>query len=262
LVELTAPVVFVTVPACVGVTFTEIVQLVPGVAIVPPVKLMLVELAVAVTVPLQVFVTPGVEATWSPFVSVSEKAMPFSAEVFAAGLVIVKVSVVVLLTGTFPAPKAFEIVGGATTVSVAVLLVVPVPPSVEVIGPVVLLLVPGLLPVTSTEMLHVDPAPGDAVNVPPDKLMLPLPPAAVTVPPQELVMFGVEATTKPEGKLSLKASPLSALAVFGLAMAKLTEVVPFKGMLAAPNALLMVGGAPTVKLAFVVLPFPASVEVT
>jgi len=41
-------------------------------------------------------------------------------------------------------------VGGATTFKRAVLLVTPVPPSVEVIAPVVLLASPSTVPLTST----------------------------------------------------------------------------------------------------------------
>jgi hypothetical protein len=43
---------------------------------------------------------------------------------------------------------------------------------------------------------------------------------------------------------------------------KLSEVEPFSGMLAAPNALLITGAPTTVMLAFDVLPVPPSVEVT
>jgi hypothetical protein len=150
LVELIAPVVLVTVPDCVPVTFTTIVQVAPGVAIDPPVRLMLVELAAAVTVPPQVLLTPGVEATCKPFVSVSLKAIPFSALVLNAGLVIVKVTVVVPFSEIEAAPNALLIVGGATTLRVAVLLVAPVPPSVELIAPVVLLASPATVPVTFT----------------------------------------------------------------------------------------------------------------
>ena len=154
LVELIAPVVLVTVPDCVPVTFTTIVQVEPGVAIDPPVKLMLVELAAAVTVPPQVLLTPGVEATCRPFVNVSLKAIPFSALVLAAGLVIVKVTVVVPFNEIEAEPNAFAIVGGATTFRVAVLLVAPVPPSVELIAPVVLLASPATVPVTFTDKVH------------------------------------------------------------------------------------------------------------
>jgi hypothetical protein len=43
---------------------------------------------------------------------------------------------------------------------------------------------------------------------------------------------------------------------------KLNEVEPLSGTLAAPNALLMTGGATTVMLAFEVFPVPAFVDVT
>ena len=45
-------------------------------------------------------------------------------------------------------------------------------------------------------------------------------------------------------------------------MVKVSEVVPFSGMLAAPKALVIVGGVATVKLAEAVLPVPPLVEVT
>src|SRR5216684_7375709 len=45
-------------------------------------------------------------------------------------------------------------------------------------------------------------------------------------------------------------------------MVKVSEVEPFSGMLAAPNALMITGGAATVMLALEVLPGPLSVAVT
>src|SRR5260370_38633761 len=69
-VELTAPVVLGIIPVCVPVTFTAMVHEVPGVAILPPVRLMLVLPAVAVTIPPHVLLTPGVPATCSPVVTV------------------------------------------------------------------------------------------------------------------------------------------------------------------------------------------------
>src|SRR5579864_3979677 len=187
LVELTAPEVFVYWPDVVPVTFTTTVQDV-FTAMLPPVRLMLVDPAIAVAVPPQVLLNPfGVETT-NPVGSVSVNATPASATVLAAGLVMVKVSVVVPFNGIDAAPKALAIEGGATTARTAVLLVAPVPPSVEVIAPVVLLLLPAVVPVTSTEKVQVDPAAGGAVRVPPDRLMLPLPATAVIVPaPQEPV---------------------------------------------------------------------------
>src|SRR5437879_9867368 len=89
LVELTAPVVLVTVPDCVPVTFTTIVHVLPGVAMLPPVRLTLVELAAAVTVPPQVLLTPGVEATCKPLVNVSLNEITFCELVLLAGVGVV-----------------------------------------------------------------------------------------------------------------------------------------------------------------------------
>ena len=50
--------------------------------------------------------------------------------------------------------------------------------------------------------------------------------------------------------------------VLGFVMVKLSEVEPFNGMLEAPKAFAMVGGATTVIEALEVLPVPAFVEVT
>src|SRR5947209_2667887 len=137
-------------------------------------------------------------ATDSPVGSVSLNPTPVSATVFPAGLVMVNVSDVVAFSAIVFGLNTLAIEGGATTVNIAVLLTVPVPPSVELTTPVVLLLLPAVVPVTSTENVHVDPAAGDAVSVPPDRLMLLLPASAVIVPlPQDPVMLGVAATTTP-----------------------------------------------------------------
>src|SRR5579864_9594618 len=45
-------------------------------------------------------------------------------------------------------------------------------------------------------------------------------------------------------------------------MVNVNDVVPFSGMLAAPKALVIVGGVATVKLAEAVLPVPPLVELT
>jgi hypothetical protein len=255
-VELTLPVVLFFVPAVVPVTLRETVQLLLT-AMLAPVSETLPEPATAVAVPPQVLDSPfGVETT-SPAGKLSVKATPASATVFTAGFVIVNVKLVVPFRGTFVAPKAFAIEGGATTSTMAVLLVVPVPPSVELIAPVVLLLVPAVVPVTLTLMLQ-DPL---ADTLAPLRLKLPLPPTApLTVPPQVLTRPGETDTASPDGNVSLNPTPLSADA-FGLLIVKVSEVEPLSGMLAAPNALLMVGGPTTVRLAvLLVAPAPVSVE--
>jgi hypothetical protein len=244
-----------------------IVQVLPGVAMLPPVRLILVELAVAVTVPLHELLTPGVEATCKPLVSVSLKAIPVSATELAAGFVMVKVTVVAPFNGMVVAPKALLIVGGVTTVKVAVLLVVPVPPSVEVMAPVVLLPSPATVPVTFTLKVQV----ALWATLPPDRLITPLPAVAVTVPLQVLLTLGVLATTTVAipgplltGSVSLKATPLRspAAVVLVLVMVKVRVLFAFSGMLVGLKPLLMVGGATTVREVLEVLPVPATVSLT
>src|SRR5215471_10488880 len=102
--------------------------------------------------------------------------------------------------------------------------------------------------------------------------MTPVPAVAVTVPLQALVTFGVLDTTSValpgpllNGSVSLKATPVRspAAVVFGLLMVKVSVEVPFSGMLTEGlNALLIVGGATTVRLAVPVLPVPAVVSLT
>src|SRR5215472_10890574 len=129
------------------------------------------------------------------------------------------------------------IVGGASTANDAVLLVEPVPPSVELMAPVVLLIVPAPVPVTLRLMVHDVLAP----RVPLLRLTELEPAVAVTVPPQLSTTFGVAATARPPVQESLKATPLR-LEAFVLLMVKVSEVVALSAIAEAPNALLMVGG--------------------
>src|SRR5205085_4186848 len=128
---------------------------------------------------------------------------------------------------------------------VAVLLVAPGPVSVEVIVPLVLLFSPTLVPVTSTLMWHEPPAD----NVPALRLTLLLPAVALSVPLHVLLVFGVEATCKPAGRMSLKPTPVRASPELGFVISKVKLVVPFSGIVVAPNALIMVGGLATVRVA-------------
>ena len=126
-----------------------------------------------------------------------------------------------------------------------------------------LFLTPAVVPVASTEKVQDDPAAGDAVRVPPARVMVPLPATAVIVPlPQEPVTLGVAATTTPAGRLSVNATPLRALNVLGFVMVKLNVLLLFNAMLMGLNDLVMVGGATTVTLADAVLPVPPLVELT
>src|SRR5690348_4441878 len=135
-------------------------------------------------------------------------------------------------------------VGGATTMRVAVLLVVPVPPSVELTAPVVLFTVPAVVPVTVTVSVQLPPA----AIVPPLRLML-VPAAVADGEPLHVLVspFGVF-TLRPPVSVSLNATPLSATDALGLVMVKVSVVVPFSGIEVAPKALLMVGGATTVSV--------------
>jgi len=254
-VEVTLPVVLFCVPGAMPVTFTAKVQEVEA-ARVSPVRLIRFVPAVAVIVPVpQEPVRPlGVEIT-RPAGSVSVKPTPVKVvEVF--GLLMVKLRLVDPLSGMLAAPKTLLITGGATTVTLA-FDVFPAPASVEVIV-TLLFFIPAVVPVTFTESVQ------DALAaiVPPERLMLPDPATAVGVPPQVLVKaFGV-ATTRPAGRLSVNATPVRATFVFGLVMLKVSDVLPFSGMLAAPKDFKMVGGVATVRLAEAVLPVPPLVDVT
>src|SRR4029077_8236117 len=174
-----------------------------------------------------------------PAGSVSVKATPVSATALAAGFVTVKVRVVEPFRGIAAAPKALAMEGGATTLIEAE-AVPPVPPSVDVTLPVVLFCVPATVPVTFTENVQELLA----GIVPPERLITLVPAVAVIVPAPQVPVrpFGVE-TTRPAGSVSLKATPLNAVVALLFWMLKVSEVEPFSGMLAAPKALLIVGGA-------------------
>src|SRR5262249_51376875 len=149
---------------------------------------------------------------------------------------------------------------GSVTVSVAVLLVVPVRPFVELTAPVVLSFPPAEVAVTSTEIAHEPPA----STVPPLRLIVPLPAVApLSVPLHVLLELGVLATFTPDGKVSLTATPVSAVPPFGLLMVKVSVEVPPTLMLVGENALLTVGGLVTVSVAVLLAwPGPPFVELT
>src|SRR5437868_2361635 len=96
------------------------------------------------------------------------------------------------------APNAFEIAGGATTVKLA-LEVFPVPPWVEATL-TLLLLTPAVVAVTLTDSVQF----AATDNVVPVKVIVLDPAVAVALPPHVLLSpFGV-ATTRPEGRKSVK----------------------------------------------------------
>jgi hypothetical protein len=258
LVEVTEAVTFVKLPLVEPVTLTEKLQEL-FVARVAPASDALPEAAIAVIVPPpQLPVSPLGVATKIFAGSVSVNATPVSAAVFAAGFVIVKVSEVVPLGGMFETPKDLLMEGGASTARFAD-AVPPVPPFVDVSAPVVLLCDPAVVPVTFTEKLQEDVA----ARVAADKITLAVPCVAVMVPPPQdpVSPLGV-ATTKPEGNVSVKPTPVSDEPALVFDTVKVNVVLPFSGTVAAPKDFVIVGGATTVTEAFEVLPLPAVVEVT
>src|SRR5215471_12049432 len=203
-VDETAPEVLVYCPDTPEVTFTTSVQEL-FTATLPPVRLMLVLPDVADAVPPQLLVKPFGVATTNPVGSVSLNATPLFATVFATGLVIVNVSVLVPFSGIELGLNALAIDGGPTTVSVS-LAVAPVPPLVELTAPEVLVKAPAAVPVTLTTTVQEL----FTAMLPPVRLMLDPPAVAEAVPPQLLVSpFGV-ATATPAGSVSLNATPLCA----------------------------------------------------
>lgn len=115
------------------------------------------------------------------------------------------------------------------------------------------------MPVTFTENVHDELA----ANVAPAKLTALVPCVAVIVPPPQLPVspFGEE-INRPVGSVSLKPTPPRVVTVLLFWIVKVKLVEPFRGMLAAPNALIITGGAFTVIDALEVLPAPPSVDVT
>ena len=199
--EETAPEMLEYRPEVFPVTLTTTVHEV-FVASVPPVRLRDVEPATAVAVPPQVFESPFGVAITRPVGSVSENATPASATVLPAGSVTVKVTVEVPLRAMVTGAKAWPIVGGATTLTLAE-AVLPEPPSVEVMALVRLFCWPAAEPETLTVKAQ---EPEEAMVVG-EKLMTLVACTAVTEPVQEPVSPLGEEMTSPAGRVSEKATP-------------------------------------------------------
>ena len=184
-------------------------------------------------------VSPLGTDTTRPLGRASVNATPVSV-VPPFGLVRVKVSVLVPLTGTEAGPKALAIDGGAMTVRTAV-AVFPVPPLAELTAPVVLVKVPAVVPVTLAATVQVVLA----ATEPPVSEMAAPPAPALAVPPQVLVSPLGTDTTRPLGRASVNATPVSVVPPFGLVRVKVSVLVPFSGTEAGPKALAIDGGAGT-----------------
>lgn len=217
----------------------------PG-GMVPPVRVMLPEPAIAVTVPPHEPLSPFGVATTTLAGNVSVNATPVSATVLAEGLVSPKVRAAMPFGAMAAGKKNLLIEGGDTTIMVAEAdppvtgRKVPFPSSkVAVMLLVTLFLVPPPVPVTFTTKEH-EPAAGKFKLV---RLMEPLP--ALAVIEDDATQLPVRplglATTRPLGSVSLSEIFTNGVELLGLAMLKVNEVVPLTGMLAAPKALFTVG---------------------
>src|SRR5215469_3869055 len=119
-------------------------------------------------------------------------------------------------------------VGGATTVIVAVLLVAPVPPLADVTAPVVLFSTPAVVPVTVIVNVQFPLA---AIAAPVSAIVLL--PVIVSVPPHcDVVPL---TAVRPAGRVSVNPTPVSPTVVFGFVIVNDSVVVWFSGTVAAPN---------------------------
>lgn len=194
-----------------------------------------------VKVPLYSGTRTPVIATCCPFVKLCGE--------FVVIVTVVPDSVAVEIKTTLP--KLFSKLGGAITVSVAVLLVPPAPDSVVLTLPVVLSFAPAVVPLTAT---LIEQEPPD-VSEPPAKLMLVFPAAGANTPPQVFVGAGVASTSIPAGKASLIANSFSAKA-FGLVKFNVKVDVPLSAMLVGEKLFATVGACATLKVAEAVKPVP------
>ena len=155
------------------------------------------------------------------------------------------------------APNAFAIIAAAVTVTEA-LEVLPVPPSVDETC-TLLFFTPAVVPITFTESVQ-DVL---AARVAAPRLTDAAPAAALAVPVQVVVNPLGVATSKPDGRLSVNATPVSGMVLLaGLLMLNVSEVGPFTGIVATPNDFTITGGAATDRLAVAVFPVPPFVEET
>src|SRR5262249_38145124 len=122
-----------------------------------------------------------------------------------------------------------------------------------------LLFTPVVVPVTFNGNVHDD----DGAKLPPVKLTTDeLATAVITAPPQEPINpFGV-AMTNPAGSVSVNATPVRVVKIFGLEIVKFRPILLFRGIVAAPNEIVIDGGLMTSRLAEGTLPVPASLELT
>jgi hypothetical protein len=242
-------------PTCPSLTFTDTVQDAAAASVTPE-STMLLEPPVAVTVPPQVVLRPLGVATVMPVGSVSVNPIPERETGLGLGFVTVKVKVALEFNGPLGALNAFVTVGGPATSSDAV-PGVELPPFVEV-ATTLLFFWPGAVPVTPTEIAQ-EPL---AASVNPLRDMTDAPALAVNVPAQPFVAPGGVSTTRPEGRLSVKAIPLRVpveVSVFGFEIKNVTTVLEPVVISGTLKLFVIIGGANTENFALALDPAPLSV---
>jgi len=255
LVELTLPVMFVLTPEVVLVTLPVMVQLLLVGIEAPLMLTVLVPTPPPVKVAPEQPVVAAVEKV-IPDGRVSLTATPDSATVLAAGLVMVIVIVdVPVFTGMLAEPKTLAMVGGATTVKVALAVPPVVLGLVEVTAPVVLTLLPAVVDVTVAVTVQLVPPAMDApVSLIDVDVEVAIDPLGHVVATPDCVM--------PAGRLSVTATPVSVVLAFGFVMVRVSSVLPPDAMVPDPNPLVIVGGDATVRVAEAVVLAGALAAVT
>ena len=246
-------------PPVFEVTSTEIVQIEFG-ARVPLAKATEDAPATAVKVGPQLLVdTSGVATTIVPGNGSVNPTPVKVAPAFVFGLFKVNVKVVVPPLGMEVGRNAFEILAGAITNRVAV-DGGPVGPLLEV-GVAVFVFSPAVVPVTFTVTVQLALAAREGIF----RVKEVAPATGAKVPVQEIVPTGVEATTRPAGKVSVNPTlarvPVAA-SVLGLVIKNVAVEIPLTGILIGSKVFRSVGATRTVSFAKAGGPFPPSTEPT
>jgi hypothetical protein len=197
-------------------------------------------------------------ATFNPAGKASVNPTPVNA-VPVLGFVMVKVNIVVPPILIVEGEKTLLIdAARALTVNVAE-AVLPVPPGEELTVPLVFTREPMDVPLTFTLAMQVPLA----AIVPPEKEsdVAPAAGAKVGLPQPEMLTPGTEATCKPLGNVSLKATDPREY-VLALVIVKIKTVVPFTVTVLGVKDLVMNAGPVTVREAEAVFPIPPLVELT
>ena len=228
-----------------AITFTVSVQDAPG-AKLTPVNEICVEVGTAVAVPPHALTSPLGLATVNPFGRSSVKLIAVKATLL--GLVKLKVRATTPPGSTLAVANAFFNTGGSKFPLGTIRMPVPGapgPPFVEN-GVTMFVLVPGVVAVTLTITWQVEPAAGATAKLTPVRVIVVDPTAAFTEPPQVLSRpFGL-ATCTPEGRLSVKLTPVSGtVLVTGFDRVMVRVVVSPTRMLGGLNTLVSTGGATT-----------------